>query len=355
MPLLNRYIRNAIITATALVMLVLLGIEMFMEFIGQLSQIGSVHYGLGQAFLYVLTQLPSDLYQLFPMAGFLGCLIGLGRLASSSELMVMRTAGVSIAGVTWAVVKAALLMMVVMTFIGEVIAPQLEASGEETKLTALSKAVGYKALGDVWLHGAQSFIHIGSVDAKNKISEVSQFFINNKHQLLSAVYAPKGEYVKGHWILYNVKQTQFTPNRTTEKKIAKFPLTIVFNPDHLQQGRKMVDRQSIVGLYHTIRYRQQAGLQTSRYVFAFWQRFIQPLTTVVMICLGVPFIFGSLRQASMGWRILTGIVIGFAFYMLNQFFGPFAMVYQIPPIFAALMPTVLFAVGCVILLRYSRR
>ncbi|MBW5802630.1 LPS export ABC transporter permease LptG [Coxiella endosymbiont of Ornithodoros amblus] len=355
MSLLNRYICNAIIMATAVVMLVLLGVEMFMEFIGQLSQIGSVHYGLGQAFLYVLTQLPSDLYQLFPMAGFLGCLIGLGRLASSSELMIMRTAGVSIAGITWAVVKAALLMIVVMTFIGEVIAPQLEASGEETKLIALSKAIGYKALGEVWLHGAQSFIHIRSVDAKNKISGVSEFFINNKHQLLSAIYAPKGEYVKGHWILYNVKQTQFSRNRTTEKKMAKFPLTIVFNPDRLQQGRKMADRQSIVGLYHTIRYRQQAGLQTSRYVFAFWQRFIQPLTTVVMICLGVPFIFGSLHQASMGLQILTGIVVGFAFYMLNQFFGPFAMLYQIPPIFAALMPTVLFAVGCVILLRYSRR
>ena len=68
-----------------------------------------------------------------------------------------------------------------------------------------------------------------------------------------------------------------------------------------------------------------------------------------MICLGVPFIFGSLRSATMGLRLLTGVIIGFMFYMLNQFFGPFALVYQLPPTAAAITPTVLFAIACVIL------
>ena len=355
MRLLNQYISSAVVVSTTLVILVLLGIDLFMEFIGQLPQIGSVHYELWQAFLYVLAQLPSDLYQLFPMAGFLGCLIGLGRLESSSELIVMRTVGVSIPGITLPVIKSALLMMVIMTLVGEVIAPLLEAKGETIKLAALSKAFGYQALGDVWFHDAHSFVHIGLVNSKQSISDVSQFFIDNKHRLLVASHALEGKDLKGRWVLYNVKQTRFALTRTTEKRIAKMPSMIVFNPDQLQQDRKTVDRQSITGLYHMILYRKAAGLQTNQYIFTFWQRFIQPLTTVVMICLGVPFIFGSLRKASMGLRILTGVIIGFAFYMLNQFFGPFAMVYQIPPVFAALMPTVLFTISCAILLHYSRR
>ena len=127
---------------------------------------------------------------------------------------------------------------------------------------------------------------------------------------------------------------------------------MVFNPYFVRQGQKIVEQESVIRLYHTIHYRYESGLQTGQYVFAFWQRVIQPLTTDIMICLGVPFIFGLLRQANMGLRILTGVIIGFAFYMLNQFFGPFAMVYQIPPVIAALMPTVLFTVAYVILLRY---
>lgn len=354
MRLLNRYIRKAVISATVLVVLILLGVEIFMEFIGQLSKIGSGHYDLEQAFLYVLTQLPSDLYQLFPMAGFLGCLIGLGRLASSSQLIVMRAAGVSISRVTGSVVKAALLMILVVTFIGEFVAPRLESKGALMRSLALSKAVGYQALGGVWLRDRDSFIHIGSIDSKHKISNVSRFQFS-QHRLLSAAFASEGRYSEGHWVLYHVKQSLFTPTQIKKIEISQLPLQIVFDPQQLQQGRKTVEEQSIIGLYHTIRYRIQAGLQTNSFVFSFWQRIIQPLTTVVMICLGVPFIFGSLRQASMGIRVLIGVIIGFAFYMLNQFFGPFAMVYQLPPLLAALMLTVLFAIACVILLRYSRR
>ncbi|MFW0088568.1 MAG: LPS export ABC transporter permease LptG [Coxiella endosymbiont of Haemaphysalis qinghaiensis] len=354
MRLLNRYIRETVISATWLVVLVLLGVEIFMEFIDQLSKIGLAHYGLKQAFLYVLTQLPSDLYQLFPMAGFLGCLIGLGRLASSSQLIVMQAAGVSISRMTGSVVKAVLLMIIVVTFIGEFIAPRLESKGTLMRSLALSQTIGYQALGGVWLHDRNSFIHIDSINSKNTIRHVSNFQFN-QHQLLSAAFAPEGRYSGGRWVLYHVKQFLFMPTRITKNQISQLPLQIMFDPQQLQQGRKTVDEQSIIELYYTIRYCIQAGLQTNSFIFAFWQRTIQPFATVVMICLGVPFIFGSLRQASMGLRVLTGVIIGFAFYMLNQFFGPFAMVYQLPPILAALMPTVLFAIACAILLRYSRR
>ena len=212
MRLLNRYIRHAVVVATGLVVLMLLGVETFMELIGQLSQIGLAHFGFGKAFLYVLTQLPSDLYQLFPIAGFLGCVIGLGRLASSNQLIIMQAAGVSIVGVTWSVVKVALLMIVMMTFIGEFIAPSLEAHGEEMKSVALAKARDHKSLDSMWLRDAESFIFIGVVDSNQEISDVSRFVTKN-NQLLSADYAPKGKYVNGHWVLKNVTQLHFNANQ----------------------------------------------------------------------------------------------------------------------------------------------
>ncbi len=351
MRLIDRYIRNAVIGATGLVVLVLLGVESFMEFITQLSDIGVSHYGMGEAFIYVLTQIPVDLYQLFPMAGFLGCLIGLGRLASSSQLIVMRAAGVSIGGITWSVIKAALIMMVVVTFVGEFIAPKLESQGDFIKATAMSRAVGYKAVGGVWLRDGSSFIHIGKIDSPHEISDVSRFVIDQKHHLLLANYANKGVYADKHWTLFNVTSSAFGANRISKGSATTLPLKVVFDPTELQEGKKSIDQQSISALYRAIRYRNKAGLETSQYNFNFWERVIQPFTTVMMICLGVPFIFGSLRSASMGLRVLTGVIIGFTFYMLNQFFGPFAMVYQIPAVFAALTPTVLFVVACGILLR----
>lgn len=353
MRILNRYIRHAVIDAVVLVTLVLLGIECFMELIGQLPDVGHAHYNMGRVFLYVLTQLPADLYQLFPMAGFLGCLIGLGRLASSHQLIVMRASGVSIAEITGSVIRAALIMIVAVTLIGEAAAPKLQIYGIEMKAKAMARATGYQALGGVWLRDATSFIHIGAVNSDVEISDVTRFVINPRHVLISSDYAAKGYYVKGHWELNDVKTSQFTPEKVTKSTLPHLALNVVFDPKLLQQGQQNMIEQSITQLYQSIRYRHWAGLESSQYSFTFWQRIVQPLTTIVMICLGVPFIFGSLRSASMGLRLLTGIIIGFIFYMINQFFGPFVIVYPVPPVLIAIMPTMLFGIACVILLRRS--
>jgi lipopolysaccharide export system permease protein len=45
----------------------------------------------------------------------------------------------------------------------------------------------------------------------------------------------------------------------------------------------------------------------------------------------------------MGLRIVTGVIVGFSFYILNQFFGPISQVYQIPAVIAAIFPTIAFA------------
>lgn len=354
MRILNRYIRNAVISSSLLVVLVLLGIESFMEFINQLPDIGIAHYNLLSASLYVVAQLPSDLYQLFPMAGFLGCLVGLGRLASSSQLIVMRTAGMSIAQITMSVIKAAILMIVIVTFIGEFVAPKLELKAATMKSLALSHEIGFKSLGGIWLRNSNSFVHIGRVDSNHTVSDVSRFVVNSQHRLITAAYAKKAVFRDGHWHMMDALQSRFSFARITKHRIHDFPLKVIFNPISLEEGEKSVDQQSIVGLDRSIDYREQARLETSQYKFAFWQRIFQPLITIIMICLGVPFLFGLLRSSTMGSRVLVGVIVGFAFYMLNQFFGPFTMVYQLPPLLAAIMPTVLFALACVILLRRSR-
>lgn len=84
-------------------------------------------------------------------------------------------------------------------------------------------------------------------------------------------------------------------------------------------------------------------MSASTFKLAFWQRLVQPFAALVMIMLAIPFIFGPLRSVTMGLRIVTGAAVGFAFYLLNQFFGPFCLVYQIPVFLGAILPTLFFA------------
>ncbi len=349
MRILNRYIGSHVIGSTLIVVFVLMGIESFMGFITQLSDIGKGHYGIMNALLFVLLQLPSDLYQLFPMMGFLGSLMGLGRLASSSQLIVMRAAGVSIVQIMASVLRAALLMIIVVTVIGEWFAPQWQRQATHLKAVAMAGNQGH--LKSIWLHRDHSYINIGLIQSSSTISDITRFDFDIKDRLTRITYARSGHLVKNQWRIYDIKETDLNKNQLTSKTKSSEPLGMDLELQFLKQVKQNVDQESLITLFRNILYREKTGLVTSQYQYAFWKRLIQPVTTIVMIFLGIPFIFGSLRSASMGFRIMMGVMIGFGFYMLNQFFGPITLVYQFPPLLAALLPTILFLIAYAILLK----
>lgn len=351
MRLLDRYIGKHVITSTFLVVLILVGIQSFMDFVSQLSDIGKGHYGVLQALFYVPLRLPTDLYQLFPVAGFLGSLIGLGRLASGSQLIVMRAAGFSILQIVGAVVKAAILMLIVITALGEWVAPLGQDRAVQLKIHALHKQLDGNALEGVWLHQGNAYINIRSVSYDEKLTQVTSFVFGKNHQLSTLIFAPSGYRDRNGWVLQDVQETQLLSDKVTlvNRKSQRIPL--VFEPKLLKKTQEDVDAESLFTLVHNILYREKTGLVTSQYEYAFWKRLFQPLTTLVMICLGIPFVFGSLRSSTMGFRIMMGVIVGFGFNMLNQFFGPITLVYQFPPLFAAAMPTVLFSIAYVMLFK----
>jgi len=351
MRILSRYICSQVIWSTIVVIFVLIGIESFMEFVGQLSDIGVGHYGIMQALLYVPLQLPTDLYELFPMAGFLGSVIGLGRLASTSQLIVMRAAGVSIFQIGRSVIKAALIMIVVMTIIGEWLAPHWQNQATHIKAVAMKKYQGQVRYDGIWLKKKNSYINIVSLTSPTTIAAITQFDFDSSNRLASISFARSGHKTEHGWQLHHIQQTLLNGNKIKTRVLAVKPLGVAFEPKLLKYNKKSVDQESVYTLFHNILYREKSGLIASRYQYALWKRIIQPITTIVMICLAIPFIFGSLRSASMGYRIMTGVIIGFGFYMLNQFFGPITLVYQFPPLLAAALPTVLFMVAYVILLK----
>lgn len=355
MRILDRYIGFAIFSATGMVMLVLLGLESFMEFITELNNVGKGNFGIVRAVLFVVMQLPTDLYQLFPMAGFLGSLVGLGRLANNSELIVIQSATVSISRIAWAVVKVALVMLVFVTMMGEWVAPTLLQKADQMRSRAMGQAVGWKAMDGVWLRRDNHFIHVGVIKSATEIADVVRYDFSADRKLRAVSYAVKGQYVNGEWQLLDVARSLIGVTAVTVTHIKQEPLGFVFRPDLLRYQQLDVGRQSLWALLKTIQYRERAGLVSSQFEFNFWQRAIQPVTTIIMICLGIPFIFGSLREVSMGVRILTGIIVGFSFYMLNQLFGPISLVYQFPPWLAAAMPTLVFLAIYAILLRRLRR
>jgi len=351
MKIITKHIGTAVISATLLVLLVLIGLQVFISFVAQLNDLGKGHYGLWQAMTYVPLTLPSSVYDFFPMAGLLGSLLGLGYLASNSELIIMRTSGVSMMKIIGAVLCAAVMWLVFMTTIGELIAPFSMHYAETEKAIAKSGGQALDTKHGIWMRDGDDFIHIDSAVPGLQLNGISQYQFNNDHQLLKTVYAKTAIRKDHQWYLEDVVETKFDGLSASSDTIAELPWSIAVNPELMQISEIDPEEMSLHKLFQVIQYRKSNGLTVRSYQLEFWQRVLQPIATLVMIFLAIPFIFGPLRTVAMGFRIVAGVIVGFSFYLLNQFLGPFSLVYQIPPFIGAILPSILFATLGFILMR----
>ena len=137
MKLVDRYIIKTVFGSLALVLFILTGLEAFLLFVSQLGDLGKADYGTLQALVFVGLQLPYQIYLFFPMASLLGCLVGLGVMASQHELVVLRAAGMSMGQITLAVFKMAVCLILVMTVLGEMVLPKLMLRSHNYKVQAL--------------------------------------------------------------------------------------------------------------------------------------------------------------------------------------------------------------------------
>ena len=87
MKIIDRYIFRTVATTTLVALLVLLLLEFFLSLLAELEEVGQGDYDIWAALRYLLMMQPQRLYEMFPLALLVGGLLGMGALASGSELI----------------------------------------------------------------------------------------------------------------------------------------------------------------------------------------------------------------------------------------------------------------------------
>ncbi len=352
MTILHRYIAKTVILATLLVLMVVVGLTYFINFLGELRDIGSGDYGVLQAALHALLELPNAAYQFFPMLVLLGGLLGLGILASQHELVIMRASGVSIGKIIRAVFGAAFVLIVIGLLIGELIAPRAHYLADKRKSIAQNGGQAVVTSSGVWLHQGNNFIHLDRVMTPEHLEGVTRYEFDAQHHLLAAYYAKSLDFTGGKWVLRELDKTTFTNDQSSSQHSAEATWDLVINPTLLSVGTVEPSEMPLNQLSNYTHHLVKNGLEAKEFQFSFWKRVFQPLTILIMLFLAVPFVFVAPRSVTMGWRMLTGVMVGFVFYILNALLGQISIVFQLSPIAAALLPILSFAgLGYVLMAR----
>lgn len=340
--IITKYISRAIFGATCLALLVLGGLEFFILLVGQLNEIGHGNYGLISASLYVLSTLPLHVYHLFPLVALLGALLGLGTLAAHNELVVLRSSGLSLQQIVLIVLAVGCGLIFLISLMGELVGPRLAHRAEAKRGLALSGGQAMQTEQGTWVRNENRYIRIDTV-AGSHLRGVTIYDFDSSNRLLAASYAESADYLSGHWRLNNVVKSVLDNNVITVQKSEMVDSELSLNPKMF--GVESADPLSmdLLQLLRYTQYRAANGLHSASYALIFWQRVLQPLASIVMMLLAIPFIFGPLRESTTGMRIVVGVLVGFGFYMLNEFLGPASLLFQFPPFVSAALPSLLFA------------
>lgn len=346
MRYLDRYIGRHVVVGVLLALSVLVALFTFITFVDDLGDIGRGSYTLATSLEYVLLTVPRRTFQLFPLAALVGSLAGLGVLAGSSELTVVRASGVSLARITLAVMRAGALLMVAAILIGEVVAPACERLAQEQRALAMSGNTASRLGSGVWLREGTSFINIQQVLPDKQLGNVYIYEFDEHHRLQVATLAKSARYENGKWVLNDVHQSVITDHGVTERTMPRTVWGSLLAPDVVKLVAAEPDSMSVPALFHYIGFLEKNDLNTARYEIALWSKLAYPVATLVMIFLAIPLVLGRLSPVGIGQRILVGTLAGIAFHILQESSTHLGIVYGFSPALSALAPTLLFlAIG----------
>lgn len=314
-------------------------------YIGELKSLKE-GYGAWQAFLYVMWEAPRNLNQILPISALIGAVLGLGSLASSSELIVMRAAGVSLWRIVSWVMRPALLLVLLSFSISQWVIPYTNEKAQTVK--SQSRAASLGEVRGYWTREGHRFVYIDYANAQGQLNRVDIINFNQEYRLQSLSRAEQGHFVKdGEWTLKGISELDLLPNGAAKmKQFAAQKLDLALQPRFVHMVTVDPEDLAPSDLVVFMRYMDEYSQVPKTYQLAFWKKVGAPFSLLALTLIACSFVFGPLRQKSMGFRLVIALFIGLTIYYLQDFLGYASLVYSPSPAWFVFVPIILmYGVG----------
>ncbi|MCJ7590753.1 MAG: LPS export ABC transporter permease LptG [Woeseiaceae bacterium] len=337
--ILSQYLMRTIFASTALVLIVLLALAGLFEFIGELDDtIGD--YQTVQAILYTAFRLPNLAFAMLPIAVLIGSLLGLGALAGNSEIIVMRSAGLSVRELSGMVALSGGVLLVFTALLGEFIGPPLDTYARNMRMEARSEQDDDRVGNEAWVKDGSTYLHLEKVSPELEFGSLYVFKFDGDRLQSVAVAENSGIDENDNWILENLRETQFQNDGVQVLQSSRSIESFEVNADVLGTSLAKPMSLSARELLSYITYLRKNSLDATKYETEFWYRVSRTFTVLIMPILALAFVFGSLRTGGSGGRLMIGVVIGLAYYLASESLANSGEVFDLNPIIVAWLPTV---------------
>ena len=354
MKILDKHIGRHVVVGSLMALMVLVSIDLVFAFGAEVSDIGQGNYDFLKSLLYVGLTAPRRAYDFLPLSAIVGSMMMLGGLASNSEFVAMRSAGVSIGQIAVSISKGGLVLVVLALILGEGITPFTEPYAQQMRSFAQTQSTALKSDHGIWARDGLSFVNILQLRPNGELRRLDIYEFDEDFQLRFKTHADRAVFQDDAWILHNIEQTEFTSEEILITNYKKAKWGALLNPELLSVLAVKPEQLPIWRLVNYIEYLKSNGLETVPYEFAFWHKLTAPFAIIVMLLLSLPLIFSSLRTTGAGQRILIGIIVGITYFLFAHVVARMGEVYSFSPFISSVVPIVLFTAIGIMGLRIPR-
>lgn len=335
----SRHIARTVFSATLVVLAVVLALDVIGTFLGEIEDIDA-DYNMVEILIYTGLSMLGRVYDYLPYVVLIGCLVGLGALANASELVVIRSAGVSVGRIIWMVLKPVLWFIAFGVFLAEFVIPYTDQFSESRRALAQGERQALQTERGLWNREGNEYMYFNAVQPNGVLYGVTRYQFDGNQRLLEASYADQAIYQRGYWQEEDVAYTRMEEQQTVtgEQRFRRWDTELT--PTLLNIVALEPESLSVRNLYFYAQYLGDQELDNGQYRLAFWQKLLQPLAIVSLVLIAISFIFGPLREVTMGQRIFTGVAFGILFRLTQSLLGPSSLLFGFSPIVAAAAPIV---------------
>ena len=342
MILLDGYIRNTVLVSMSVVLSMLTALDVIFSLLDQMADTDE-YFSILDAVTFVLLTTPTTIYEMIPFAALGGALIGLGIISSNNELVVIQSAGINVYRIVFSVLKPTLWVMLASLVIGEFVSPPLEQFAQSNKAIQQSGASSISPEQGIWQRIDDEFIHINAIaPGGRRLYGVSRYVADSKGRVSLTSFSESANYIDSaevpHWELENVRESVFSDSGIETQDYLLQNWYVSLSPELLSVLLVDPDEHSISGLYRFANYFEQQGLDGRVYLMAFWKKLLQPISTLALVFLSISFVFGPLRQVTIGSRVVSSLGIALTFIIVQRMLEPASLLYGFSPFLAVVAP-----------------
>lgn len=386
---LRRYvIKNAFLAILAAI----IGLWLLQSIFAYLDEIKDLSdtYTMSKALLHIVYKSPIFLEEFIPYGALLGSVVGLGMLANSSELVVMRASGVSSLRIVSWVLQPAFLFVILAVSINQYVLPHSNRLAEIARGNTVENKVfsvnGYWAIQQRYKPNSkttnpqtdgQEILFVDYANTLGEIGQVKRWQLDANGNLKSVSVSQQGHYLHSttnttldnnstkldgtkladntkaspdnntnlnakmlhHWQLDNVQNLHILDNLQSKlQKQSHQKLTLPLDPKSVYLLTKREQDLSLTQLYQHRHFMHSQGKRSIKHELAFWQKLLSPFSVLSLVLVACSFVFGSLRTHSLGLRIVVAVLFGLLFHYLQDLVGFVAIATTWSPLLMVLFP-----------------